>query len=424
MELGWSLPKRKDLIQRLKGEPATPSHPVYFQDQRLDLPVRRVPIGFPKYRLDNGRTRSAQVEWLATHPDAPKTLFTADLESEAAQHAQHEILKIMLGTGTTELRRYFRTHDQSEPLILTEHGFVLNGNRRLCAMRELIREETEKFSAKFGNISAVFLPPADDLELDRLEARLQIAKDIKEEYSWTAKAFMLRTRRDEHGFSQKDLSALYEMPPSEVELLLDMLSLADAYLEDREKSGQFKLVDGAEFAFRQLTKNREGLKTESDKELFTQLSYCLIDEGREGRRGKGRVYAAIPDVAKYLDSIREAIRGELADDAPVTESKGAAVLGVKTVKLDPVIAIVEDEKQMDAVRSLMSDTIETEKFYEQEHKRGNQAAAALTKASELIQIALRAWKTAKSKQKVADNVIKLEDLVKQLRTKVDAETKH
>src|SRR5262249_29316909 len=149
MELGWPLPKRKELIQRLRSERTTQSLPLYFQGRRQDLPIHRIPIGLPKYRLDNGRTRSAQVEWLALHADAPKNLFTADLESEKAQAAQHEILKTMLGSGKTELRRYFRDHEQIEPLILTELGFVLNGNRRLCAMRELIRDEAETFSEKF-----------------------------------------------------------------------------------------------------------------------------------------------------------------------------------------------------------------------------------------------------------------------------------
>src|SRR5216684_4710957 len=141
MELGWPLPKRKELIQRLKQEPNKKTAVLPFQGRLQEFSRHRVPISFPKYRLDNGRTRSAQVEWLALHPELPKDLFTADLESQAAQSTQHNILKSMFGQGDKELLRYFRKHEQADPLILTELGFVLNGNRRLCAMRELINED-------------------------------------------------------------------------------------------------------------------------------------------------------------------------------------------------------------------------------------------------------------------------------------------
>lgn len=419
MQLGWPLPKRKEWIQRLKSEPAKRLDSIFFQGRLQDLSVHTVPIEFPKYRLDNGRTRSAQAEWLATHPDLPKDLFTADLESDRAQVDQHKILSKMLGRGEKELLKYFTKHDQSDRLILTELGFVLNGNRRLCAMRQLIEQDKTTHGPRFAHVNVIILPPATDLDLDRLEARLQISEDIKAEYSWTAKAFMLRTRRDEHRFDEKELSALYDIPKSEITDLLDMLSLGEAYLEDRGKARQFGLIDKSEFAFRQLNKNRGKLNTEQKKEIFEKLSYCFIDDA-----GEGRVYATIPDIAKHFDKILSNIHQQFPSESIPTTGSAAEILGVGHVDLDPALNIVDDEKNFEKVREVAAETIESEKLQEKEQSRGTKVISALKKSSESLAIALSDWKNAKSKKEIAEVAIVLEQQIKELRAKIDADSKN
>ncbi len=92
MKLGWEYPKRIATLQELGAQPQGPTYPVPFQGTLQHLPIRVVSIELPKYRLDNGRTEAAQLQYLATHPEIGRDLFTADLESDAAQTAQHEIL--------------------------------------------------------------------------------------------------------------------------------------------------------------------------------------------------------------------------------------------------------------------------------------------------------------------------------------------
>ena len=68
-------------------------------DKGLDLPVLRVPVNLPKYRLLNGRTASAQEEWLAKHPDKQEDFFRQDPESDEVQRVQHELLgKLVTGS--------------------------------------------------------------------------------------------------------------------------------------------------------------------------------------------------------------------------------------------------------------------------------------------------------------------------------------
>ena len=126
MELGWALPKRKKYLSDLKEEKSEITHPVRFQGKMQYLPVYMVPLSLPRYRLENGRTTSAQAEYLAGNPELEQQFFRIDGESEEAQLAQHKIL-IKLASGTKNLFNEFKTAEQEEPIILSAEGYVING---------------------------------------------------------------------------------------------------------------------------------------------------------------------------------------------------------------------------------------------------------------------------------------------------------
>ena len=90
-----------------------------------------VRIGVPVYRMQNGRTRTFQKEYLATHSDVAADLFTLDPESVAAQKAQHTILQ-KLAEDEDLYKEFSGGTQQTEPIIVTSTGVVVNGNRRLC----------------------------------------------------------------------------------------------------------------------------------------------------------------------------------------------------------------------------------------------------------------------------------------------------
>lgn len=419
MELGWTQLKRLDHISYLTAQPTKNSRRVDFQGKTQELAVHSVPIGFPKYRLDNGRTRSAQAAYLARHSNLPKNFFSSDLESEEAQRVQHELLKSMLGKGEKELLRYFKIREQSEPLLLTHQGFVLNGNRRLCAMRELINTDRQKYEDKFRQIEIIILPPADERELDRLEARLQLNEDIKQDYSWTAKAYMLRSRKEEHGFDEKALSALYEISVPNVREYLDMLTLAEAYLEDRNKPNQFEIVDKHDYAFRQLLKSREQISSEVDRDIFERIAFCLIDAPAEGR-----LYATIPDAAAYLSEIKAQIKAEIPTAQETVVDEAAELLGLEKISVDATAQVVRQEGNYDAIREIAYDVIETEKLKAKEKKKGNRVLTKLTKAHELLQDSLSNWKSPQNLSEVKAVVEKLIVDIEKLRDKLNANNKN
>lgn len=419
MEFGWPLPKRVEFLQKVNKAPKDETHTVYFQGIAQQLAIRKVPIELPKYRLDNGRTRAAQAEYLSTHQDLPPDLFSKDPESTVAQQAQHAILKQMLGGAEKDLLKYFKSRIQIYPFVLSDSGFVVNGNRRLCAFRELIEKDETNELDNLRTLQVVILPPADERDIDRLEAAYQLTEDIKLDYSWTARAYMLRARQQEHGFSESELAGIYQIARPEVVELLNILGLAEEYLEERGQPNQYNQVDGAEFAFRALKKEREKVKNEPEKALLQQLAFVAIEDW-----DSGRVYSAIPKIAENLNKIRQAVIDEFPVPSETVTDEAAALLGLAQVKVDPLIKVLQDDDKRQEVRSIMADVIESSDESKRENKRANRTLFQLNKAHELLKLAYRSYKHSKDKVAVSNKLDEIEDVVYELKEKIDGKPKN
>jgi hypothetical protein len=314
---GWPKPARVEEFKKLLALPATATTRVVFQGKNTDISIIRIPIELPKYRLANGRTASLQAEYLAKNPGARADLFSGDAEMWDAQQAQHELLLQL--ANKSDLAKYFEenANQQIDPILLDENGFVVNGNRRLSYWRELLHKESTKYG-HFRHIDAAVLPHCDEKEIDRLEATLQIEKDIKADYSWDARANMMLAKQKRDGFSNKELGELYGMKESDVEELLDMRAYADDYLRSRNQTNRWSLVSDDEFAFRKVVSSRQKISGVGAQELFKQAAYTLIEKPDEAG---GRLYEVIPAIVESLDHIKEKLLTEFDVKAPEA-SKG------------------------------------------------------------------------------------------------------
>jgi hypothetical protein len=273
LELGWSLPKRREFLKEKVAEKSATTHPVPFQGKMRYLPVHEVPLGLPLYRLENGRTTGRQAEYLANNPNVPQDFFRKDSESASAQKAQHKILT-ELTRERKNLFKEFETEPQTEPIILTSLGYVVNGNRRLSTWRELYEANKKKF-ARFRNVQVVVLPLVDEKEIDRVEAELQLKEDLKADYSWTSTALMMREKMLRYDYSDEDLASLYDRDKKEIVELLDTLDYAEQYLEARDTPKKFTDVETKEYAFIQIVRTRKKMKaSEAAKEVFEKAAFC------------------------------------------------------------------------------------------------------------------------------------------------------
>lgn len=387
----FGYPFERRLKELASSRPETPSatFALEVKGEKMELVKFRVPIELPKYRLANGRTASLQEQWLAENSDRPSSYFDADPELDVAQETQHELLlKLVKDAG---LLAYFKdkANKQVEPIILDEAGFVVNGNRRLACWRSLHYNEPTNYP-HFSHIDVVMLPHCDDKEIDKIEANLQIKKDIRAGYSWEARAIMMQHKQKQHGFTDSDLADMYEMTKADVEQSRSMLEMADAYLKTRGREHKWSDVQAAEEAFKQLHRAVRKSMSVAEQTLLKHTAFTLIDQ--PGKAGE-RLYSAIPKIQEHLSKVKT----KLAAAFPVTASTpdpttqelfGDDVPGaVPDVSWVLAAEIVKPENS-DKVRGIVVDVIETESELQKERNNAGYLLKQLIDANAKLQAAV------------------------------------
>lgn len=388
---GWPKPARIEEFKKLLAVPATANTRLVFQGKTVDIPIIRVPIELPKYRMANGRTASLQAEHLAKNPAVKKDLFSGDPELWEAQEVQHRLLLQL--AKQSDLQKYFEeiANGQVDPLLLDENGYVVNGNRRLATWRELLHLEGTKYG-HFRHVDVAVLPHSDEREIDRLEATLQIQPDIKADYSWDAQANMMLAKQRRDKFSNKELAELYGMKDGEVQELLDMRAYAEDYLRSRGKPDHWSLVSDSEFAFRKIVSSRAKISGLGKQEVFKEAAFILIDKPEDAG---GRLYEAIPAIVESLDEVRAKLLEDFAVSAPAAASNlndlfGGAPAGVGEDPLDmPLAKEIQKAENSDKARKIIVEVIESQRQLKKDAKDANYLLDCCAKAQAALAAAIK-----------------------------------
>lgn len=386
---GWPRTKREEEFAKLKKVSGLPTFRVVFQRKPQDFPIICVPINLPKYRMANGRTISVQEEELAKDPKLRRDLFGGDPELLDAQEAQHKLLLKL--AKQADLLNYFKdaSNQQVEPILLDEMGFVVNGNRRLATWRMLYAEDSQKYQ-HFAYIDVVALPHCDEKEIDRLEASLQIQKDIQADYSWDAQANMMLQKRKRDNFTDKELAELYKMKESDVRQLIDMRDYAAEYLRYKNKENRWSLVSGARYAFQRMVTCRSKIISPAEQELFKHAAFTLIGEAEEV---EDRLYAAIPHVQEYLDQIKAKLLSEFPVEPPQANDELDDLFGVVEqvdAAIDiPLAALIRKPENVETTRRIIIDVIDSQNQLKKDVKTANHLLDCLGKANADLAAAIR-----------------------------------
>lgn len=340
-----------------------------FRGRLEKYPVFVTPLDLPKYRLENGRTQASQENYLALEKNSklPEDFFSRDKESDQAQRVQHELLYEMIGKNN--LLGYFKDSEnkQSEPLILTHDGFVVNGNRRLCAMRTLYYTVDKDKYQHFKDIDVIVLPVCTPQDIDELEAYLQVQQDIKAGYTWISEACMLRARQHKYNYDEERLANIYDKSKSDIKAILQRLGFVDEYLDFIKKNKQYRLVEQYEFAFKQIQKYRPQLKEEETRELFTKMSYVVIENSANI---SGRLYERIPEIKEHLNEITERFLKENIVSKPTKPQKSNYDLfGSQKPNASPMIDIFEDEESKSKIIDIAIDVIDGQKEKQRQKRK-------------------------------------------------------
>lgn len=429
-KFGWMRIAREEKLEELNKAGSDKTGPaIEYQGKVMHLPLFRVPIGLPKYRLQNGRTSSAQKEWLATHKDKQANLFEADPELREAQIEQH---KLLLKLRTKELENKFKNpaQQQTEPIILDSNGFVINGNTRLAYWRSLHYEAPETYK-HYAYIDAIILPKGDDKDIDRLEAKLQLEKDIRANYIWHAEAEMVKTRL-RHGLQPTEIAAIFGWKDSEIPRRVEMWDLGDEYLKSRGRQDMWSTIDSYDYAFGTLSDMMAKISGVDNKTLFKEMAFLLIDN-RENVGSSGSVHDAIKNLKEHFEKVKSNLEKQFKPAAPASETPTGEgdnqeeLFGPKkeeTVNAIPLATEISKEANSAAAVETIVETIDSERQLEKDIKNANYLMSCCTKAYGLLQGAVQSGLNPDAKLSGVDAQLKqIEVLVETIRKHLDSHAK-
>lgn len=420
MLLGKPYPVRRELIDRLVRNVAVDQHkhPINFQNERKFFPIHTVELGMPKYRLQNGRTTAYQEEVIADE-GLPEDFFERDLELEEAHKKQHEILKKLLRASGIDLLEYFKNRDQEEPLILDNNGFVVNGNRRLCTMRELHQQDVDagKPNPRFSHIEVIILSPCSEDDILTLEGQLQIVEDIKADYVWIAEGCMYRNLRDKKHYTTDRIASLYRRKKEDIEGLILLLTYVDQYLESRGIPKKYRTIVNEKFAFEAIVKGRKKLGEDVDKkDIFQTVAFSVIENPLPGM---GRLHSFIPKIADNIDPIINSAMEEFpSDDIENLEEEDFAggLLGGNELQMDlsNLVNTLNKEENRGNVVHIAKDVIEAEEDRQQRFT----VIQKIQRANSLLQDAVNIFDEDTEKDGIDSQLETIESLIADLKGKL------
>lgn len=253
--------EREALITKGAASPFSNLDFYEFRNAHYRLPVIRICIDLPVYRMQNFRTFTDQTEYIAKE-GVVSDFFAAGQEVESVQQIQHEMLARLAQKGVSDsvapIFDVLKRDRQREPLLITTSGVVVNGNRRLAAMRELYVEDSGTF-ADFSNVNCAVLPADATLaDVIDIEAGLQAKQETKLDYDWIGDAQLMSAMVRLHG-STTEVAKRLNRSDREIRNTMQALAEADIYLKEWSGTpGQYSRIrDEAEQLFKDIPKRLE-----------------------------------------------------------------------------------------------------------------------------------------------------------------------
>lgn len=393
----WSPHERKSDIQT-RMDTSKQLYAFYeYQNTETQLKVIRVAIDSLLYRVSNYRTRTAQLRYIRDNAK-PENFFSAQQENESVQQAQHGLLIALTERGrnsVTSITEVLMTEGQREPLLITIDGIVVNGNRRLAAMRELYQSDSSQH-ASFSHVNCAVLPHgATPEELRETEVRLQMRPETKLPYSWIDEAMAVSDLL-EAGKTPKYVAKLMRKRPTTIERTMAALSEVDIYLKERlKKPGHYHEVEEAAQLFRDLA-GALASKDGTEKEVSRHMAWHLLQNADKfGRRiydfnfiFGGQTSEVVSGIVEELGSdVLQPTRGSSTDsmtegisnDASLTI--GLDVFAESDAADDPmssVLGVLQDSQREDEIVDAIVEVSTSIRERNQEETRQRAARVALT----------------------------------------------
>ncbi|MCC5970164.1 MAG: hypothetical protein JJU15_09450 [Pararhodobacter sp.] len=304
---------------------------VPMPDGMRRVPVVKVPASLPVYRFDNGRLIAELHEHAHQSGDDLDTLRETS-DSAGTQALLHRLLMTHAaderGPIQQELRRL---RQQTEPLLITAEGMVVNGNRRLAAMRGLLAEDPQHFACYSEVLVAVLPPDCSAADIDYIEAALQMVPETKLRYGWVNRRLKLRRQLETLKLPRDWVLSAYQISePEQLERELAELTLAEAFLSERQgEPGHYAAIADAEPLFVALNEQLPPVPPRL-RPVWQSIGFAMIAARATLGSALGGVFPFEQPAPKHLPSLalRRFAQEKLhVDDAPLDgETPASAAL--------------------------------------------------------------------------------------------------
>ena len=218
----------KEACQHSQGE-----HWVTLREGPVQIPTVHLDQELLVYRVDNGRLLAALQEHFKNQPSGLKQLHRSE-SAASTQDLLHALLLVKAGDQRGPiLRELKRLKVQTEPLLVDSTGVVVNGNRRLSAMRQLQKEDPERFHRFQKPLVAVLPDEISRSDVEYIETALQLAPETKLPYGWVDRRLKLRRQIDDLGLDPDWVQEAYRLDSrQQLDDELAELALVERYLSE------------------------------------------------------------------------------------------------------------------------------------------------------------------------------------------------
>jgi len=197
--------------------------PYEINGKREDLQVFRLPIELLIYNIRNGR--------FAAQLKEKEAILTRHLNPEEPEDAI-EIEKLLLidEKQTEYLKQGLTRVGQLRPGVITHDGQIINGNRRVAILRQLLNETHEN---KYGYFETVRLPTViSKKDLWRIEAGIQLSVDLQVSYGPINELLKIKEGK-EAGLQIREIALVLggDNDKDSITVKLNRLALIENYLK-------------------------------------------------------------------------------------------------------------------------------------------------------------------------------------------------
>lgn len=412
--------ERETIIEKALKNPIKSEAFYDFRSTKYDLPVIRVGIDLPVYRMENFRTYTDQHEYVAKEKK-PANFFSAGQEIESVQQVQHEMLVRLAKKGVADsvvpVIDVLEKEGQRESILIAASGVVVNGNRRLAAMREL----------GMTHLNVMVLPADATVdEIVDIEASLQGRPETKLDYDWIGDGELIN-RLIGMGRTTKQVADQLNRAEKDIKNAIQALTEADLYLKEwAHAEGEYsRISEDAEQLFKDLPKRLEG-KDANLAQASRVIAWSLFDN-RE--KLPGRIYDFNPAFGKLASDVLDRVASGLglSTDAVDTEEGEAAENDnfsidfddeEEAVSYDSVIDALKDESTHDEAIDVLIEAAQSAIEMEKGQKSGEAALKALSQANGKIASVDLSRAIPETYPKIKKQLDTIEKLCDQLRVKL------